>query len=299
MYSFSVQFRKSETFAFANGYVFSLEADIYRNDGSILFADKTELKTTNGQTTTVVASGFVYIAGFKQINSSHVVVTDCNNHCKEMVSREDNSNNVLAGTCGTNEFGDGTSAKFNCPWSIEPDNKNPGHLLITDHSNNALRSVDVTSGAVSTVIKTGFNFPRGLTWYDGHLLVCNNHYISEVSWSTNGPVSNNKLTTTTDGGYRDGDFTTAQFNNPHEIKQVRNGFFLVADSNNIRLRLLNMSTRKVLPVCIGSSAPCTTGTTLSHYPVSILISDEEVYVGEPNKIHKLTGKFVNTFSCRT
>ena len=293
---FSLQFRKSETFASTNSYVYSLDVDIYRNDGSILFADKIQLKTTNGQTTTAVASGFSYITGFKQLNTSYVAVVDYYSHCIRMVNREDNSNKPFAGSCGTKGYVDGASAKFKNPYDIELDERHPGHLLVTDRFNRALRSVDVTSGTVSTVIRTGFNSPRGLAWYNERLLVCNENYISEVSWSANGLVSNNKLTTTTSRGYRDGDFSIAQFNNPYEIKRIRDDLFLVADYGNSKLRRLNMSTRKVLPVCIDSSALCTTGTTLSNRPLSVLISDDKVYVGRINRILKLTGRFVNTIS---
>ena len=120
--------------------------------------------------------------------------------------------------------------------------------------------------------------------------MCNVSYISEVSWSTNGAVSNNKLTTTTDVGYRDGDFSTAQFNHPYEIQQVRDGLFLVADNNNQRMRLLDMINKKVLPVCIGSTTNCTTSTDLSIYPSSLLISNNTVYVGGHQAILKLTGQ---------
>ena len=267
-----------------------MEFDLYRNDGSILFSDHKKLKTTNGKTTTEVSAGFSAARGFKQLDSSHVAVADYLRNCIRLVNREDNSNNVLSGTCGTKGFVDGASAKFYGPWSMELDERNPGHLLVTDMENRALRSVDVTTGTVSTVIRTGFYQPSGLTWYNGRLLVCNFNYISEVSWSANGVVSNNKLTATTAGGYRDGDFSTAQFNFPYEIQQVKDGLFLVADDHNKMIRLLDMINKKVLPVCIGSTTNCTTSTVLSINLFSLLISNNIVYVGEDQGILKLTGQ---------
>ena len=280
--------------------MYSLEADIHKNDGSILFADEIQLKTTNGKTTTVVAPGFSFITGFKQINSSHILVVDSSIHCVKMVNREDNSNTVFAGLCNAKGFVDGATAKFYFPYSIETDERNPGHLLITDLSNHALRSVDVTSGTVSTVIRTGFNFPRGLTWYSGRLLVCNRHFISEISWSSTGSATNNRLTTfTVDRKFRDGDFSVAQFSYPQEIKQIGVDLVLVADNDNNKLRLLNMSTRKVLPVCVGFSSSCTNGTRLTLSPLSLLIGDEQIYVGGFREIRKLTGKCANTFILET
>ena len=160
-----------------------MELDLHRNDGSILFSDLTELKTTNGMQTSVISSGYGEISGFKQLNSTHVVIVAYSYHCIKMINQEDRSNVTLAGTCGASGFEDGSPAKFKGPWGIEVDERNPGHLLITDHSNNALRSVDVTSATVSTVINSGFNYPRVLTWNNGRLLVCDQNYISEIIWS--------------------------------------------------------------------------------------------------------------------
>ena len=159
-----------------------------------MFSDSTQLITTNGKQTSVVSSGYGKITGFKQLNSSHVVIVDTLRDCLKMFNRKDDSQALLAGTCGISGFEDGPSAKFFYPWSIEFDKRNPGHLLITDYYNNALRSVDVTSGTVSTVIITGLNHPKGLTWYNQHLLVCNEHYVSEVTWTSDRTATNNILT---------------------------------------------------------------------------------------------------------
>ena len=270
-----------------------MELDLYKNDGSVLFSDYTYLKSSNGKSTEALVATSSTMTGFKQLNSSHVVFVDRGYNCIKMFNREKKSTSVLAGQCGTSSsyygFVDGASARFSTPWGIESDERNPGHVLITEYSNQALRSVDVTSGIVSTVIRTGFNYPRGLTWYNGFLLVCNQHYISRVAWSSNGAVTNSKLTTTTSNGYRDGGFSIAQISNPFEIQQLRDGLFLIADYSNKKLRLLNMYKKKVVPVCIGSTTSCSTGTSPSDYPNSLLITNDTVYVGGNNKILRLTG----------
>ena len=210
-----------------------------------------------------------------------------------MYDREDKSKRVIAGECGVSGYVDGVSARFTNPWGIEVDERNPGHLLVTDRYNDALRSVDVTSGTVSTVIRTGFNAPAGLTWYNGRLLVVNLHYISEVTWTSDGTATNNILTGNRYIGYRDGDFAVAQFYLPLDIHQWRDGLFLVADYLNKRLRLLDMTKRKVLPVCIGFTTNCTTSTSLFVYPHSLLISNNTVYVaGAGNGIFKLVSTHV-------
>ena len=60
---FSLHFEKFETFTAADRYVYHMEFDLYRNDGSFLFSDETKLKTTNGKTTTEVSEGFSLITG--------------------------------------------------------------------------------------------------------------------------------------------------------------------------------------------------------------------------------------------
>ena len=266
-----------------------MRSDLYRNDGSILFSHLYKLETTNGKQTSVVISGYRGIAGFKQLNSSHVVIVDHGDHCIIMLKREVNSHVTLAGTCGTSGFEDGPSAKFNRPWGIEFDERNPGHLLITDCYNDALRSVDVTSGIVSTVIRTGLNYPAGLTWYNGRLLVGQfSYHISEVTWSSDGSVTNKILTGSKTRGYRDGDFTVAQFYKPNDIYQWRDGFFLIVDQDNKRFRLLDMTKRKVLPVCVGSTTNCTTSTFIPNNPRTLLVINDTVYVGTAtNYIYKL------------
>ena len=288
----SFYFEKLETLVPAAVNVNHMEIDLYKTDGTILYSDSTQLKTTDGVAISVVASGFKYVSGFKQLNSSHVIVVDSDNDCIKIVNRIDQSRAVLAGTCGASGFIDGTSARFFNPYQVELDERNVGYLLVTDRLNNALRTIEIASGMVGTVIRTGFNNPAGLAWYHGRLLVSNNYYLSQVLWSFNGTITNTKLTTHTLPGHQDGNFSAVQFSQPFGIHEIVDGLFLVADSGNKKLRLLSMKQKKVLPVCIGSDSNCTTSTQLSSSPRSFLVSNETVYVGGYRSLFKLTGNFI-------
>ena len=211
---FSLQFNKSERFSTASGFIDHMELDLHKNDGSILFTNSTQLQTTNGEQTSVVSSGYRSITGFKQLNSSHVVIVDYSESCLRIFNRLDESQVILAGTCGTPGSKDGPSAKLFFPHSVEFDKRNPGQLLFTEFGSGSLRSVDLTSGTVSTVISAGFNFPRGLTWFNSGLLVYNQHYISEVTWRSDGSAANNTLAGSTTIGYRNGDFSITLFSFP-------------------------------------------------------------------------------------
>ena len=290
MLYFSLEFKKFEIIYASSRFVYHIEFDQFRNDGSLLIAEATQLKNVaDGKVTEIVASGFRYITDFRQLNTSSVVVVDRYDHCLKVFNREEKITEVFAGFCRRSGFVDGSSARFSFPNNLEFDEKNPDRLLITEYGNDALRSVDVTNGIVSTVISTGFRSPTGLAWYNGRLLVSNHDYISEVVWHPNGAITNNKLTTATSEGYRDGDFSIAKFFYPIAITQITPEYFLIADRYNDKLRLLDMAKRKVLPVCHASAASCTGGTTVVSRPTSLLISNGTVYVGGSGKIVKLTG----------
>ena len=278
-FSFSLRFTKSEIFSSPADGSYHMEIDLFTNDGSILYEDNRQLKTTDGTKTSVVASGFQFPNDFRQLNATHVVVVDLHLDCLKIVNRKNKSNKVLAGECGVDGFVDGASARFYYPAAIELDKRNPGHLLVADRNNGALRTVDVASGVVSTVRASGFRFPDRLAWHNDRLLVANSYYISEVVWGANGFVTNNRLAGTTNSGYKDGDFPIAKFTGIEDIQQLRDGLFLIADYSNKRLRLLDMFTKKVLPVCIGVAVGCSTGTSLSFYPQSLMIYNERLYVG--------------------
>ena len=284
---FSLEFKKSEIIYTSSRFVNHIEFDQFRNDGSLLIAEDTQLlNIADGKVTEIVASGFQDISDFRQLNTSSVVVVEYLGSCLKVFDRVDKSAKVFAGLCGSFGFADGL---LFLPNNLEFDEKNPERLLITENGNNALRSVDVTNDIVSTVISTGFRSPSGLAWYNGRLLVSNYGYISEVVWHPNGAVTNIKLTTATGTGYRDGDFSIAKFTYLAEITQITPEYFLIADKKNYKLRLLDMAKRKVLPVCRASAASCTGGTTVVSSPTSLLISNGTVYVGGYKKIVKLTG----------
>ena len=285
---FSYRFERSEFVAFTTGNVFHMEFDKLKNDGSILYSDRNSLETLTGNSSEAVASGFVGVNGFTQLNESHVVLVDQKQHCVIMVDRNINSQTVLAGTCGKSGFIDGASSKFYSPYAVVEDKNNPGSVLISDQNNHALRSLDLSSGYVRTIISSGFSYPKGLVWYNDILLVSNQHYISEVLWNGNAAASV-KLTVQTDVGNKDGDFAIARFNIPQEMIEIEDGLILLADQGNQKLRLLDMDSRNVLPVCSSSSSGCVTGSSYK-FPLSLLRNDKgSVYVGSPNRIIKLVG----------
>jgi len=267
-----------------------MELDKYKNDGSLLVGTSSGLLTTDGQTTSTLVSFLV--PGFTQLNTTHVVLADYTSHCIKLLNREDNNIKVMAGSCGTNGYKEGGIGvgQLNLPWGVKIDVRNPGKLLVTDKSNNAVRSVDMKTGELSTV-NTGFGYPVGILWAGRQLLVVNLfHYISQVSWSSNGTVSDTLLAGLKSRGDVIGSFDIARFYNPYNIEEVSDNLFLVADYNNRKLKLMNMKKRIVGPVCFKGEDLCTESSLLPDRPFALLNVGGVIYVGMVRNIYKLSGE---------
>jgi len=268
-----------------------MELDKYKNNGSLLLGTDNGLLTTDGQTTSTLVS--FELTGFTQLITTHVVLVDYRSHCIKLLTREDNNIKVMAGSCGTRGYKEGGVGlgQLYYPWGVQIDVRNPGKLLVTDQFNQALRSVDMKTGELSTVINTGFRYPTGLLWAGRQLLVVNLfHYISQVSSSSNGTVSNTLLAGSTSDGDVIGSFDIAGFASPHDIEEVTDNLFLVADRGNRKLKLMDMKKRIVGPVCFKGEDPCTESSLLPDRPWSLLNVGGAIYVGMRQNIYKLSGE---------
>jgi len=268
-----------------------MELDKYKNDGSLLLSSNSGLLTTDGQTTSTLVS--FHLAGFTQLNTTHVVLVDDLSQCIKLLTREDNNIKVMAGSCGTNGYKEGGVGvgQLHFPYGVQIDVRNPGKLLVTDE-NSALRSVDMKTGELSTVINTGFSHPNGIQWAGKQLLVANSfQYISQVSWSGDGAVSNTLLAgSTTSWGDVIGSFDIARFSSPYDFEEVADNMYLVADAGNKKLKLMDMKKRIVGPVCFKGEDPCTESSLLPHEPFALLNEGGEIYVGMKKNIYKLSGE---------
>jgi len=268
-----------------------MELDKYKNDGSLLLGTTSGLLTTDGQTTSTLVTFLV--TGFTQLNTTHVVLVGYNSHCIKLLTRGDNNIKVMAGSCGTRGYKEGGVGvgQLHSPWGIQIDARNTRKLLVTDENNNALRSVDMKTGELSTVINTGFSYPRGLLWAGRQLIVASQYqYISQVSWSSNGAVSNTLLAGSTSNGDVIGSFDIARFYYPHDIEEVTDNLYLVADYGNKKLKLMDMTKRIVGPVCFKGEDSCTESSLLPDRPFGLLNVDGAIYVGMYQNIYKLSGE---------
>ena len=128
----------------------------------------------------------------------------------------------------------GTSARFNVPRGIAV---HDGHLYVADRNNNAIRKINLSNAAVTTVTLTQgtVTAPEGIAVDpDGVLFVTSTGTDSIVRISTAGVVS-----TVAGGGgsgYQDGSGSGVRFNDPHGIALDALGNLIVADSGNHAIR---------------------------------------------------------------
>lgn len=94
---------------------------------------------------------FNWITGFRQINSTHVLLADHDNHCIRLVDRVAQRSMSLAGKC--KEFGhkDGSieESRFYRPYNII-NASGEGDYYITDYQNHAIRILSLGSEKIST-----------------------------------------------------------------------------------------------------------------------------------------------------
>lgn len=111
---------------------------------------------------------FKLITSFAQLNTTHIALVDHESHCLRMVDRPQRSATTLAGQCGQPGHIDGSllSSKFYQPYNMIKTNNNS--LLVTDHNNNAIREVNLTTGVVSTFLQSDeLEFPIDLVLDEG------------------------------------------------------------------------------------------------------------------------------------
>ena len=269
--------------------------------GSFSFSDLRMMKTTDGNTTeTIVGTAspgyqegigsavrFYEITGFTQIGTTNVAIVDFGNHCLRTLNRKTQTTYRLAGVCATYGNVNGRSGRFNYPWGVVLDPRDLTKLFVTDYYNNALRSVHVNTGEISTVI-SDLNYPRGLGWSKDmtSLFITNNHYIREVKFEGKGSVTKNvNLAGSTSSGNVDGIPSQARFSYPNDIAPVLKGVEVVADLVNARLRIIDTNINQTHTIWLTGAS-----SALNKRAYSVLPVDDDLYFGVSKIIYKLSGE---------
>lgn len=296
-----------ETFSTTESLVYHMELDLYVNN-SILFSDGNCLKTTtNGVTSELVvgsatssgykedvgdAARFTRITGFSQINSTHILIADLGNHCIRMLNRETKETSPFAGKCKESGFQDGVDSRFDNPYTIIRNPENLNQFVITDSNNNAIRVLDLNTTVVTTLLKTGYSHPHGLSFAKNEkvLYFTQHHSIGRIDLNTRAIVN---ITGTGFPGRRNGRFNDASFSIPWGIIMLNDDILLLADSTNDLLRIVDKGQKWVRSICsgLGVSADDDLIKCALNEPISLLHHNGVLYIGSQYKIRNITSKF--------
>lgn len=295
------------TFLYTEGPVYHMEPDLYIN-GNILFSDWCALKTSDGTTTTTIAgyakicgyqdgigtlSRFNHVKGFRQISPTEVVVADHYNCCLRLVNRITLHTSRYAGSCGSRGYADGTSAAmFDYPSSIIDDFKHPGMLIVTDKSN--IRHINKLSINNPRPVTTFFRSTSALSSIrniaqdpiTGDMFITAQSTIMKLTYDSKSIIS------LAGGlGFRDCDFSYSLFNSLKDILIIDNNKLMVVDTNNYRLRLMDLDGETVTSFCSGVPGHSNGDmkTCKLHIAYSLMVLNDSLYVGQQGKIRKIQG----------
>ena len=248
--------------------------------------------------------GAVALGGSRQVSPTAttryaITVTNSNSRTARAVAtvtvREPRTPvNTVGGEGAAGFSGDGgpaAQARINSPGGVALDGS--GNLYIADTDNHRIRKIDVL-GTISTVAGTGtagfsgdaaaaaaaqLNSPRGLDADEaGNLYIADtsNHRIRKIDVST-GNISTVAGTGTAGYGGDGAAATAAQLNFPRDVDVDREGNLYIADTNNHRIRRVDVSTGNISTV-VGTGVAGDGGTGglatagQLNYPYDVLVT---------------------------
>ena len=273
--------------------------------------------TTSGDTdNTGNAARFSAPRGVTSDGTNLYIADGVNNKIRRMVISSGVVTTIAGPAQGATTSGDadgtGNAATFNLPFALTMDSVN---LYIVDRSNNKIRKMAISSGAVTTLAGptpgtttsgdadgsanvARFNLPNAITTDGTNLYVADlsNHKIRKVEISTGnvttlaGPAAGTVI-----AGDTDGTGTVARFNAPAGI--TSDGTYLyVAEGGSHKIRKITISTGTVTTLAGPAQGTSASGDTDAsgngarfNFPVGITTDGSSLFVTEfnNNKIRRI------------
>lgn len=210
--------------------------------------------------------------GITSDTSGNIYIADRDNHRIRKISTS-GIITTIAGSGATGlglgsfsgDSGQATVAKLNSPTGVSLDTS--GNIYIADKSNNRIRKIS-TSGVITTIAGTGtasfsgddgqatsatLNLPSGVEndiYGNLYIVDSGNHRIRKVDSS--GVITTIAGTGTSGFSGDGGQATAAKLNAPLNIYASRDGFLFISDTNNQRIRKIDLSG--VITTIAGSSS---------------------------------------------
>lgn len=240
-------------------------------EGNVVFTQDFSLHTTDGTTSTNIAGHtsngykdgvgegamFYFVWGFYQWNKTTLLVVDSDNNCIRHVSRITRQTGSLAGGCTTRGSSDGIgrAARFSWPWDIILDNTNTDNLLITDRKNNAIRSINMNSLLVSTVVGSRLNNPIRIQWSPDNVTLFAMHYsggISAINWNSK---EANEITRASSSAPHNQLFFDAITQQGTDFSHIHGPYYVVV-YNNETVHIVDLVDYVGWTLCLGSPNNC-------------------------------------------
>ena len=158
------------------------------------------------------------------------------------------------------------------------DRRGKYQLLITDHWNKAVRTVDVKSQIVGTFVRSESLWAIiGITQdgKSGDLFVTALDALNRVTYTKRSVSLISRSPGSNSNGYRDNTLLNSLFYRPQELMFITPQTLLLADAYNLKLRMLDMKSDKVTIPNVKNSLSS---------PRSLLLTNNSLYVGQRKKI---------------
>ena len=236
-------------------------------------------------------------------SSNNLVVSDMEQHIIRKIAVDGSSTGLAGGDRASGAVdGTGSTARFFSPTRMVQDSL--GNTFVADRDNSLIRKI--TSAGVVTVFAgsgtvgsadgigaaASFNEPAGIT-----IDASDNLYVSDVGADSIRRITPaGSVTTVVAGGASgsaDGPTNTATFNTPSDLawsligSSGAAGALYVADTNNRKIRLIDLDLLTVSTVMGSGSAAQTDGTGVAaafYFPLGVTISAGQLYIGDYAKV---------------
>lgn len=194
-------------------------------------------------------------------------------------------------------FVDGSmyQARFRSPHSLIKYARSENAMFLADSGNDAIRLIVIERQNTNTTtpIRSGLSSPHCLAMdrNEEFLFFTDLHRLGILVIFDELRI----LTGDHSPGYMNGELSEAKFSNPCGIIPLSPALILVADSNNNRLRLIDIEHNVVSSMCTGSDTDVD-GEALNctvNQPRSLVLKDGVVFVGQEKAIRVFKGKSVN------
>lgn len=285
-----------------------LEEDLLRA-GRILYTDGVSLRYTDGLNSyPIVTKGLGEVRSFIQISAYVIIALDLQEHCLKSIDRRSGRVAQYAGKCKDRGDRDGSLsyARFDSPLralrglSTSSLYKDKVYINTGKSGLGTIRVLDLRANQISTLTRHDNISEVGALQWDvrpGYILLTRRDSVYRLRITSD----KTKTPTVISGDhdfklFRDGALETARYHSPTALLILTRNVYLLADTRNNKLRVLDFVNRQASTICTGNIF--IGHNTLVYGPVNecqlerpleMLLMKDMIYISMKEKIVKLEG----------